>query len=77
MKVIGREEDSGRKPVPVSRGHRDKQFGKCVGSIPIQFDSGVKCGCENLVFLTNKALRVQTFSYLQNILMNLYFFISI
>ena len=30
LKVIGREEDSGRKQVPVSRGNRDKQFG--VGS---------------------------------------------
>ena len=39
LKVIGHDEDGDRKRVPVSRVHRDKQFGEIVGLILIQFDN--------------------------------------
>ena len=39
LKVIGHREDGDKKGVPVSRGHKDKQFGERVGAIHIEFDS--------------------------------------
>ena len=33
LKVIGTDEDGGRKRDPVSRSHRDKRLGESVGSI--------------------------------------------
>ena len=37
LKVINCWEDGRRKRVPVSRCHRNKRIGECVGSIGIQF----------------------------------------